>query len=152
ESTQAGGSQFGVQTSVARPQLSYLAIPSSATAGRPPRIVLELVEPHTPSVFLRVLVIDLHSRHTVLTAQMGWVRTSHRFAVVWRRGAPLGAGSYHVTVSAHDRHNGNILRNARISGQATLTVKAPSPPVTPAPEPGVPTAAQTVSVAWPEMR
>ncbi len=144
ESTQAGGSQFGVQTSIARPELSYLTIPNSATAGRPPRIVLELVEPHVPSVFLRVLVIDLHSRHTVLTAEMGWVRTSHRFAVVWPRGARIGAGSYHVTVSAHDRRNGNILRNARISGQATLTVKEPSLPVTAAPEPGVPTPAQTV--------
>lgn len=143
ESAQAGGSQFGVQTNVTRPALSYLSIPAVATAGRPPRIVLELVEPHVPSVLLRVLVIDLHSRHTVLTAEMGWVRTSHRFAVVWPHGAQLGAGSYHVTVSAHDRHNGNIVRDARISGQATLTVNAA--PLTATPEPGVPSPAQTVA-------
>jgi murein DD-endopeptidase MepM/ murein hydrolase activator NlpD len=144
-SPQAGGSQYGVPASVARPALSYLTLPSTATAGRPPRVVLELVEPHTTSVYLRVLVIDLHSRRTVLTAQMGWVRTSHRFAAVWPHGAHLGAGTYRVTVSAHDRHNGNILRNARISGEATLTVTAP--PVTPAPtlEEGVPTPAQTVA-------
>ena len=116
---------------VARPELSYLTLPSTATAGRPPRIVLELVEPHTASVYLRVLMIDLHSRRTVLTAQMGWVPTSHRFAVVWPHGAQLGAGTYRVTVSAHDRHNGNIIRNARISGEATITVTAP--PVTPSP-------------------
>ncbi len=124
-SPQAGGSQFGVPASVARPELSYLTLPSTATAGRPPRIVLELVEPHTASVFLRVLMIDLHSRRTVLTAQMGWVPTSHRFAVVWPHGAQIGAGTYRVTVSSHDRHNGNIIRNARISGEATITVTAP---------------------------
>jgi hypothetical protein len=144
-SPQAGGSQFGVPAGVVRPQLSYMTLPSTATAGRPPRIVLELVEPHTASVYLRVLLIDLHNRSTVLTAQMGWVRTSHRFAVVWPHGAQIGAGTYRVTVSAHDSHNGNILRNARISGEATLTVTAP--PVAPAPvtEAGVPTPAQTVA-------
>ncbi len=119
-SSQAGGSQYGVPASVARPELSYMTLPSTAAAGRPPRIVLELVEPHTASVYVRVLLIDLHSRRTVLSAQMGWVRTSHRFAVVWPHGAQLGAGTYRVTVSAHDAHNGNILRNARISGEATL--------------------------------
>jgi biotin carboxyl carrier protein len=145
-SPQSGGSQFGVPSGVSRPQLSYLSMPTSSNAGRPPRIVLELVEPHTTSVYLRVLIIDLHTRHAVVTANMRWVRTSHRLAVVWPRGARVGAGTYRVTVSAHDRHNGNILRNARISGQATLTVKAPAPPVTPAPpEAGVPTPAQTVA-------
>ena len=107
--------------------------------------MLELVEPHAGSVYLRVLIIDLHTRHAVLTADMRWVRTSHRLAVVWPRGARVGAGTYRVTVSAHDRHNGNILRHARISGQTTLTVKAPAPPVTSAPEAGVPTPAQTVA-------
>ena len=144
-SPQAGGSQFGVPASVTRPQLGYLSIPASTTAGRPPRIVLELLESHVASVYLRVLIIDLHTRKTVVDAQMGWVRTSHRFAVVWPRAATLGAGTYRVTVSSHDRRNGNILRNARISGQATLTVKAPAPPVAPVPEAGVPTPAQTVA-------
>jgi murein DD-endopeptidase MepM/ murein hydrolase activator NlpD len=142
---QAGGSQYGVPASVARPELSYMTLPSTAAAGRPPRIVLELVEPHTASVYVRVLLIDLHSRRTVLSAQMGWVRTSHRFAVVWPHGAQLGAGTYRVTVSAHDAHNGNILRNARISGEATLAVTAPPVAPAPAPEAGVPTPAQTVA-------
>ncbi len=142
---QAGGSQFGLPAGVARPQLSYLSVPSTSSAGRPPRIVLELVEAHTASVHLRVLVIGLASHSTVLTAEMGWVRTSHRLAVVWPHGASLGAGTYRVTVSAHDRRNGNILRNARISGEATLTVEAAPAAPAPAPEAGVPTPAQTVS-------
>jgi Peptidase family M23 len=147
---QAGGSEFGVPASVARPELSELSIPTSVTAGRPPRITLSLVESHVATVYLRVLIIDLSSHRAVVTATMGWVHTSHKLTVVWPSGARLGAGSYHVTVSAHDHHNGNILRNARISGQATLTVKAAATPVTPAPpttapEAGVPTPAQTVA-------
>ncbi len=144
---QAGGSQFGVPASVVRPSLSELQVPPTSTAGRPPRITLELVESHVPSVYLRVLIIDLATRRPVVTATMGWVRTSHRLAVVWPSAARLSPGTYRVTVSAHDRRNGNILRNARISGQSTLTVKAAVKPVTtaPAPEAGVPTPAQTVA-------
>jgi hypothetical protein len=146
----AGGSEFGVPASVARPYLRELSVPTTATAGRPPRITLELVESHVATVYLRVLIIDLATRRTVLTSTMGWVHTSHRLAVVWPHGAQLPAGAYRVTVSAHDRRNGNILRHARISGEATLTVKpAPAPApvaVAPAPtEPGVPTPAQTVA-------
>jgi hypothetical protein len=150
ETPQAGGSEFGVPASIARPELSELSIPSPVTAGKPPRITLSLVESHVATVYLRVLIINLSSHHTAVTATMGWVHTSHKLAVVWPSGARLGAGDYHVTVSAHDHHNGNILRNARISGQATLTVKAAATPVTPAPptaapEAGVPTPAQTAA-------
>ncbi len=143
---QVGAVQFGLPASVARPELSALSVPSSATAGRPPRITLELVEPGTSSVHLRVLVIDLSTRRTVLRAEMGWVRTSHPLAVVWPHGASIAAGNYRVTVSAHDRHNANILRNARISGEATLTVKAaPVAPPSFSGEAGVPTPAQTAA-------
>ncbi len=143
----AGGSEFGVPASVARPYLSALSVPSSAIAGRPPRITLELVESHVATVYLRVLIIDLATRHTAVTATMGWVHTSHQLAVVWPHGATLPPGSYRVTVSAHDHRNGNILRNARISGETTLTVKPAPVTVTPAAptEPEVPTPAQTVA-------
>jgi murein DD-endopeptidase MepM/ murein hydrolase activator NlpD len=147
---QAGGSEFGVPASVVRPFLSELRIPASSTAGRPPRITLQLVESHVATVYLRVLIIDLHTRKTAVTATMGWVHTSHSLAVVWPAGAQVAAGVYRVTVSAHDHRNGNILRNARISGESTLTVKATAAPITPAPPTaapgaGVPTPAQTVA-------
>jgi murein DD-endopeptidase MepM/ murein hydrolase activator NlpD len=149
-SPQAGGSEFGVPASVVRPSLSELHVPSTSTAGRPPRITLALVESHVATVYLRVLIIDLHSRKAVVTATMGWVHTSHHLAVVWPSGGRLAAGTYRVTVSAHDHRNGNILRNARISGETTLIVKDAATPVTPAPpsaapEAGVPTVAQTVA-------
>lgn len=147
-SPQAGGSEFGVPASVVRPYLSALSVPSTANAGRPPRITLELSESHVATVYLRVLLIDLSTHRTAATANMGWVHTSHRLAVVWPSGARLAPGSYRVTVSAHDHRNGNILRNARISGESTLTVRVAATPVTPAPpttEAGVPTPAQTVA-------
>ncbi len=144
-SPQAGGSEFGVPASVARPSLSQLEVPTTATAGRPPRITLELVEAHVTTVYLRVLIIDLDTQRTAVTSTMGWVHTSHHLAVVWPHGAKLEPGRYQVTVSAHDRHNGNILRNARISGQATLTVKAAPVASAPTTEPGVPTPGQTVA-------
>jgi murein DD-endopeptidase MepM/ murein hydrolase activator NlpD len=147
----AGGSQFGIPASVARPSLGALSLPATAIEGRPPRITLELLEPHVATVYLRVLIVDLATRRAVVTATMGWVHTGRRLVVAWPSGPRLTAGAYRVTVSAHDHHNGNILRNAHISGFATLTVKAA--PATPAPivpgpvstEPGVPTPSQTVA-------
>jgi murein DD-endopeptidase MepM/ murein hydrolase activator NlpD len=148
-SAQVGAVQYGLPSSAPRPQLASLSLPETASEGPPPRITLELVEPHVATVYLRVLIIDLATRRTTVTSTMGWVHTSRRLTVVWPRGARVPAGRYRVTVSAHDHHNGNILRNAHISGQATLTVKAPTAPVTPAPlsaaESGVPTPAQTVA-------
>ena len=149
-SPKAGGSEFGVPASVNRPSLSELEVPATSTAGRPPRITLQLVESHVATVYLRVLIIDLRTRKTAVTATLGWVHTSHRLAVLWPSGARLAPGVYRVTVSAHDHRNGNILRNARISGQSTLTVQAAATPVTAAPpvaapEAGVPTPAQTVA-------
>jgi Peptidase family M23 len=150
DSPAAGGSQFGVPASLARPSLSELSIPTTASVGRPPKITLKLVEQGVGTVYLRVLIIDLSSHQTVVTSTMGWVHTSRLLSVAWPSSARLSAGSYHVTVSAHDHHNGNILRNARISGEATLVVKAPAKTVTPvAPPPsteaGVPTPAQTAA-------
>ncbi|MGO9488105.1 MAG: M23 family metallopeptidase [Solirubrobacteraceae bacterium] len=147
-SPQIGGSEAGVPASVGRPVLSELHVPSSSIAGRPPRITLELSEQGASTVYLRVLVIDLSSHRTAVTATMGWVHTAHRLSVVWPAGATLAAGTYRVTISAHDRRNGNLLRSARISGEATLTVMAPARPVAPPPaglEPGVPTPAQTAA-------
>jgi murein DD-endopeptidase MepM/ murein hydrolase activator NlpD len=84
---------------------------------------------------------------------MGWVHTGRRLSVAWPSSARLGAGTYRVTVSAHDHQGVNLLRSAHSSGVATLTVKAPPKPVAPAPvpsapatgEPGAPTPAQTVA-------
>ena len=71
----------------------------------------------------------------------------------WPSAAVLKAGSYQVSVRAHDHHGGMLVAGAHSSGVAGLTVTEPPapapPPPTPTPvatEPGVPTPSQTV--AW----
>jgi murein DD-endopeptidase MepM/ murein hydrolase activator NlpD len=90
-----------------------------------------------------------------LLAPLGWIRTGRTITVRWPRDARLNAGSYRVSLSAHDHGSGTLLRRAHASGVATLTVLAPvAPPPPPAPAPaptpvvteeGVPTPAQTAA-------
>ena len=148
--SQSGGSEFGVPASIARPQLSRLTLPSTAAPGRPPKMTVELVEQGVAKAHLRVLIVSLSTRRTVVSAEMGWVSTGRALTVVWPSRASLLPGSYRITVSAHDSRNGNILRTARISGETTLTVTAPAPVKAPVPSPpsseaGVPTPAQTAA-------
>jgi len=146
----AGGSEYGVIThvaSAARPRVSELSVPRTATPGRPPRVTLRIDEPGVRTVNVQVLVIDLFAHNTVITASLGWLRTGRSIAVAWPRGSRLGAGSYQVRLSVRDHGSGAPRHVARSSAAASLTVRAspaaPAPPPT-APElpAGVPTPAQ----------
>src|SRR5205814_5972055 len=81
----------------------------------------------------------------------GWVRTGRTLVVSWPRGARLGPGSYHVSLTANDHHGGSLLRRAHSSGVATLKVVAPPPPKpapvigSSAPEAGVTTPDKTAA-------
>jgi murein DD-endopeptidase MepM/ murein hydrolase activator NlpD len=135
--------------------VSELIVPRTAPAGRPPRVTLRIDETGATVVAARVTVTDLTTRTNVLVVPLGWVRTARTIGVRWPRGASLRAGSYHVSVTARDRQGRTLLRRARSSGVATLTVLAPAPvPVPPSPAPapsppaleaGVPTPAETVA-------
>ena len=150
---EAGGSQSGVSTasSVPHPVVTSLTAPSTSLVGRPPRVTYRIDEPGETRVDLTVAVHDLTTRKAAVVAQMGWVRTARTTAVVWPRRATLAAGTYHVSISAHDRYDHNLTRTAHSSGVATLTVAAPAlapvatGPAAPALEAGVPTPAQTVA-------
>jgi murein DD-endopeptidase MepM/ murein hydrolase activator NlpD len=150
---EAGGSQPGASkaSSVPHPVVSSLTAPSTSVPGRPPRVTYRIDEPGVTRVDLTVAVHDLTTRKAAVVAQMGWVRTARTTAVVWPHGAALAAGTYHVSVSAHDSHGNNLARTAHSSGVATLTVAAPVPapvatsPAAPALEVGVPTPAQTLA-------
>jgi hypothetical protein len=152
---QAGGSEFAASSRVlqaSRPVVSELAVPRTAPVGRPPRVTLRIDEPGTSSVAVRVTVTDLSTHRNVLVVPLGWVRTGRSIVVRWPRGASLRPGTYHISLTAHDRRSGTLLRRARSSGVATLTVATPPPappaplpaPPSPAPEAGVPTPAETV--------
>jgi len=146
---QAGGSEYGVLTRTgSRPVVSELSVPSSATAGRPPRVVLRIDEPGVGTVDVTVAINNLTTGRSAIVARMGWVHTGRTLTVGWPRGASLPDGVYHVSVSAHDHHGGSLERTAHSSGVARLTVAAPAPSVAGAPAPpeaGVPTPAQTVT-------
>jgi hypothetical protein len=149
-----GGSEYGVSTRAAaarRPVVSRLSVPATAPAGRLPPVTLRIDERGVGTVRARVTVTDLSTGRPVLVVDLGWVHTGRVLAVGWPPPARLRAGSYHVSVAAHDHHSGTLLRTAHSSGVATLTVTAPLPPPTPpplppaAPEPGVLTPAESVA-------
>jgi murein DD-endopeptidase MepM/ murein hydrolase activator NlpD len=158
---QAGGSEFAVParaSEVTRPVVSELLVPRTSPAGRPPRVSLRIDEAGVSTVAALVTVTDLATRSRVLLVSLGWVRAGRTITVKWQRGAVLKAGSYRVSLNAHDHHGATLLRRAHASGVANLTVLAPvAPPPTPPPpapvpaptppviEEGVPTPAQTAA-------
>ncbi len=146
----SGGSEYGLASARApQPVVTSLSVPSAAVPGRPPRVTFRIDEPHVGTVYATVAVNDLSTRRAAVVVNMGWVHTGRTLTVRWPRGAKLKAGSYHVSVSAHDHQRRSLARTAHSSGVSTLTVAAPTPPPptppVPALEAGVPTPAQTVA-------
>lgn len=151
----SGGSEYGLasSSSVPHPVVTRLSVPASSLPGAPPGVTLRLDEAHVGTVNATVAVHNLTTRKRALLVGLGWVHVGRTLRVRWPRGATLAAGSYHVSVSAHDHQGHNLTRTAHASGVATLTVSAPPPPaapVTPATpppalEPGLPTPGQTVA-------
>lgn len=147
----SGGSEYGsAATSVTHPVVTRLSVPSTAVPGRPPRVTLRIDEAHVGTVNVTVAVNDLSTRKAAIVVKLGWVHTGRALSVSWPRGATLNAGSYHVSVSAHDHRKRSLMRSAHSSGVSTLTVAASAPapapaPTTPVVEAGVPTPAQTVA-------
>jgi hypothetical protein len=151
----SGGLEYGLAVPAqTRPVISLLRVPSSAVAGRPPKVTLRLDEKGVGTVYLQVRIVSLATHHSALLADMGWSHTGRTLTVAWPSAATLTAGTYQVKVSVHDHHGANLLRRAHSSGEATLTVRAappPSPPPAPLPtsppavEPGIPTPAQTAA-------
>ncbi len=144
----AGGTEYAAPAAFSpRPVVSELSIPATATAGTPPRMELRIDEPGVATVDAQVKVISLSTHKAVITVKLGWVHTGRSLTVVWPRGAILRAGSYEVSVSAHDHTGGALLRGAHnvlailtVSPTAThtsLLSTGTPPPV------GVPTPAQT---------
>ncbi len=149
----AGGSEYGVVTRTAsarRPVVSRLSIPSTATAGRPPRMLLRIDETGVGTVNAQVTVTSISTHKAVIRVNLGWVHTGRTMTVSWPAGRTLQPGSYQVSVSAHDHTGATLLRGASHAGEASLTVlKAPLkitlPPPSAPPPAGVPTPAQSAA-------
>jgi biotin carboxyl carrier protein len=150
----SGGSEYGLSTvaNVAHPVVTSLSVPATSVPGQLPRVTLRIDEAHVETINATIAVNDLSTRRAALVVKMGWVHTGRTLSVSWPRGSTLKAGSYHVSVSAHDHHRRSLVRSAHSSGVSTLTVAAVAPAVAPAPTPptpvveaGVPSPAQTVA-------
>jgi murein DD-endopeptidase MepM/ murein hydrolase activator NlpD len=147
----SGGSEYGlVSASVPHPVVTSLIVPATSLPGRPPQVTLRIDEPRVGTVYATVAINDLSTRKPATVVNLGWVRTARTLTVRWPRAARLTAGTYHVSVSAHDRQRHSLTRSAHSSGVSTLAVSPPPAPPPPAPpvtalEAGVPTPAQTVA-------
>jgi hypothetical protein len=144
-SPKAGGIEYGVSSPAQpRPLISALSVPTTALAGRPPKVTLRLDEKGVGTVYLQLAIINLATHRPAVSANMGWSHTGRTLLVRWPSGASLAPGSYQVSVTAHDHRGATLLRRAHSSGQATLTIRAapkppPPPPPPPAPVPAPPT-------------
>ncbi len=147
----SGGSEYGLASaSVPHPVVTSLVVPATSVPGRPPQVTLRIDEPHVATVYATVAINDLSTRRPAVVVNLGSVRTARTLTVRWPRAARLNAGTYHVSVSAHDRQRHSLTRSAHSSGVSTLTVAAPTPAPAPTPpvtalEAGVPTPAQTLA-------
>ena len=154
-----GGSTYNDSASLpagSRPVVAELSVPSTARAGRPPRVEFQIGEPGVGTVQARVTVTELATGTVVIAVDMGWVRVGRAQRVIWPRRTTLNPGTYMVSLSAHDHHGRTLLRRADGSGQVRLTIaaqaKTPSKGSTSWPLPsalalpaGVPTPAETAA-------
>jgi murein DD-endopeptidase MepM/ murein hydrolase activator NlpD len=139
----AGGSEYGAASrpaSVGRPVVGLLSVPATAIAGAPPAVTFRIDERGANVVRVRVTVTDLSTRRSVIVVSMGWVHAGRTVSVRWPRGASLGPGRYHVSLTARDSHSAALLRRAHSSGVATLFVTAPAEPQPAPPPPSIPPA------------
>ena len=130
---QAGGSEFGIPAGVSRrPVLAQLSVSRTVSAGRMPRVSFRIEEPGVATVAARASVTEVATRRRVVSVIIGWVHTRRTVSIRWPAAAALAAGTYQLSLSAHDHHGSTLLR-ARTSAVASFTVKAAAPPPPPAP-------------------
>jgi Peptidase family M23 len=145
----AGGSEYGVSTTLARPVLSRLSM-ATTTTGAPPRLVLRVDETGVGTVNVQVTLSSLSTHEPVIVVRMGWVHTGRNLTVTWPKGRALAPGSYQLSLSAHDHNGSKLLAGAHDAVQAhlkiTVQAKPTPPPVSGATlPPGVPTPAQSAA-------
>lgn len=122
------------------PIVERLSVPATSAPGSPPAVVLEILEEGAPTVAAAVAVHSLTTGQSIVIVQLGWIRTGRTMRVPWPRGTRLAAGTYHVSVSAHDARGRSLRRTHADRGVATLTVQDPPAPAT---SPAPPAQAQT---------
>jgi murein DD-endopeptidase MepM/ murein hydrolase activator NlpD len=158
----AGGAEFGQpngRPSAAHPVATVFRIGRHAiVAGAAPRLAVRIDQRGVAAVTARVVFRPVHGNGALVAFALGRVPTGRLLHPAWPGSASLKAGRYVVSLHATGPAGAPLLRRARASGRAPLTVTprpAPpatppvvAPPVTPPADPGV-SAAGVFPVAGP---
>jgi biotin carboxyl carrier protein len=134
-----GGVPYGAPSRLvaSRPFVAGFAVGASrVVAGSVPPVRFRIDEPGTPSVVVRIAIAPLRGAGRALSVSLGAQPTGRFVTVRWPAHAGLVAGRYRVRLHATDPAGHTLLRRARASGVAALTVvPAPKPKPKPAPAP-----------------
>jgi biotin carboxyl carrier protein len=150
----AGGAEFGQpngRPSAAHPVATTFRIGRhTITEGAAPRLAVRVDQRGVTRVTARVAFRPVHGNGTVVVVALGRIRTGVLLHPAWPSAVVLEPGRYLVSLHATGPAGGRLLRRARASGKAPLTVKAkpaaPAPTPTPVTPPVVAPAASTAGV------
>jgi hypothetical protein len=149
----AGGAEFGQpngRPSAAHPVATTFRLGArTVTEGRPLKLAMRFDQRGVKSVLARVAFRPVGGNGTLLSVELGRVRTGALLHPAWPSSAVLKPGRYVVTVHAQGPAGGTLLRRAHASGKAPLTVKAKPAPVAPPPPVAAPPVVSTPGASIP---
>jgi murein DD-endopeptidase MepM/ murein hydrolase activator NlpD len=145
------------------PVVGELSVARVVASGKLPRVTLKIDESGVHMVYVQVILTSLDSHSVAAVLSPGWLATRRVLHLLWPTTSTVPAGSYQLSVSAHDHRGMKLERGSYASDETTITVDgsplrastpavpapvtAPAAPtsVAPTPEAGVPSVAQTVA-------
>lgn len=138
-----GGAEYSAPLSKAKPSNAerpvaseFSVAPRAVTlGGRPARISFRIDDPLSRTVRVRLAFVRVGERRPTARLDLGRRPTGRVVTVTWpgTGAGAVPAGEYVVRLHAVDERGLRLLRGARSSGRATLTVR---PKAEPKPEPG----------------
>jgi biotin carboxyl carrier protein len=134
----SGGAEFGQpngRPSAAHPVATTFRVGRhTIVEGTAPKLALRIDQRGVARVTARVVFRPLKgSRGTAVVVPLGRVRTGRLSHPAWPASVALKPGRYLVSLHASGPAGGQLLRRAKASGKAPLTVKAKPAPVAPKP-------------------
>jgi biotin carboxyl carrier protein len=131
----SGGMSYGAP-STSRPMISLFSVQRRVREDRMPKVRFRIDELGVERLRVRIAVVPLSRSGRALSVNLGRRPTSRTTTVRWPSSARLKPGRYRVRLHAVDPWGRKLLRLARASGLAPLTVtRAPRPKPKPAPVP-----------------
>jgi murein DD-endopeptidase MepM/ murein hydrolase activator NlpD len=131
----SGGAEFGQpngRPSAAHPVATTFRIGRhTIVEGTAPRLALRIDQRGVGAVTARVAFRPVRGNGTLVTVPLGRIRTGRLLHPAWPAAAVLKPGRYVVSLHASGPAGGQLLRRAKASGRAPLTVRAKPAPAAP---------------------